>query len=203
MKLTYKGIFKNSTELPKGELPENAVRFDEPDSMDALAVKASLYMIPPAIFIAFAMLGHILIHGNSFLVIFSPWWTIWVGIILSLPAFVLHEILHAVCFGKNAEVGLYIAPKQGFLFVLSNAPISKPRFIFMSLFPNIILGLIPLIIWIIIPMGDVQGSILFIFSSTLILGGAGDYLNSYNAFKQMPKGSIQQLSGMNSYWFMP
>ena len=33
--------------------------------------------------------------------------------------------------------------------------------------------------------------------------GGGDFMNMFNAAVQMPLGSLTQLSGMHSYWFMP
>ena len=81
---------------------------------------------------------------------------------------------------------------------------SKSRFIFLCLLPNIIFGFIPLIIWIFLPndIGPIS-QIVFTFAFCSIGMGAGDYLNVFNASIQMPKGSMTQLSGFNSYWYMP
>ncbi|MCL1787401.1 MAG: DUF3267 domain-containing protein [Defluviitaleaceae bacterium] len=82
-------------------------------------------------------------------------------------------------------------------------PISKARFIWLSLFPNIVLGWLPLAVWAFMPFHPVLSNGLFVFGMLATVCGAGDYYNAYNAARQMPKGSMQQLSGMNSYWFMP
>jgi len=125
------------------------------------------------------------------------------GFILSFMTLLPHELLHGICFGKAAEVELLIAPKQLALFVVSNQPISKARFIFLSLFPNLTFGWLPLAVWMLLPYSAVYSDHLFTFSAVSVLFGIGDYLNVFNAIRQMPKGSMQQLSGFSSYWFMP
>ena len=35
------------------------------------------------------------------------------------------------------------------------------------------------------------------------MGGCGDMMNVINAAIQMPRGSVTQAAGLNSYWFMP
>ena len=73
----------------------------------------------------------------------------------------------------------------------------------MSLLPNVIFGWVPFIVWLVLPHIAILSNFLLAFSGLSNLNGAGDYLNAYNAIRQMPKGSMQQLSGMSSYWFMP
>jgi len=38
------------------------------------------------------------------------------------------------------------------------------------------------------------------FAVINIFFGAGDYMNMYNAWRQMPKDAMTQLSGFHSYW---
>jgi len=129
--------------------------------------------------------------------------TIFIASLLALLTVVPHELLHAVCFGKDAEVEVYVAPKQMSAFVVSTHPVSKSRFIFLSLLPNIVFGWLPLVVWAFLPQQGFLMNVFFIFSISCILFGIGDYLNAFNAARQMPKGSMQQLSGFHSYWFMP
>jgi len=143
------------------------------------------------------LLGSRLLHGELVVsVTFLGW-------LLSILTFVPHEYLHAIFFGKMAEVELFIAPKQLALFVISTQPVTKARFIFLSLFPNLVFGWLPLAVWMILPHNIVFSDHLLTFSVLSILFGIGDYMNVFNAARQMPKGSMQQLSGFNSYWFIP
>ena len=41
------------------------------------------------------------------------------------------------------------------------------------------------------------------FGAIAIGSGAGDYINIYNALRQVPKGGLCYMSGMHSYWYMP
>ena len=201
MKLRYMGVCKDMTKLPTSELPENAVKFVEPESKEAIEKAMLSFLIPSFLVIGLALLIGFLLHGNINITIdFSYWWVLPIIIVFSLVAMIVHEFLHAICFGKGSEVDLYVT--SSLLFVHSMTPISKRRFIFMCLLPNVVLGLIPLIVWVFVPMPIAMGTILFAFASIMLLSGCGDYMNSFNAYRQMPKGSMQQLSGMNSFWFM-
>ena len=201
MKLVYKSNFKGMDQLPLGELPPDAVKFKEPESMETLTVKVILFSIPALPLIALIIMGSRFLHGTfNFEFVLLPFAA---GIGISILSLLPHELLHAICFGKGAVVELYIALTHGMLFVVSTHPITKMRFIFLSLLPNLLLGWLPLIIWAVLPYVEMYSTILFTCSIINILGGGGDYMNTYNALRQMPKGSMQQLSGFNSYWFMP
>lgn len=202
MRLKYKGRCKDMTKLPIGNLPKNAVKFVEPESKEALEKAIVVFLIPPLIIIGLALLIGFLLHGRLNITIdFDYLWILPVCFGLILVAMIVHEILHAICFGKGSEVDLYLTPS--ILFVHSLAPVSKRRFIFICMFPNVVLGLFPLMVWVFVPMSVALGTILFVFGAIMLLSGCGDYLNSFNGYRQMPKGSMQQLSGMNSYWFLP
>jgi hypothetical protein len=108
-----------------------------------------------------------------------------------------HEIIHAICFKE--DVYLFTNLKQGLLFVVGPEDMSKARFIFMSLLPNIILGIIPYLVFLVNPNLAVLGA----FGAFNIASGAGDYLNVFNAITQMPRGSRTYLHHFNSYWYMP
>ncbi|MPM79985.1 hypothetical protein SDC9_127028 [bioreactor metagenome] len=75
---------------------------------------------------------------------------------------------------------------------------SKARFIIMSLLPNIVFGIGPYIIGLIIKNNVL--TTLGIFATSM---GCGDFINVYNAITQMPKGARTYLHKFNSYWYMP
>jgi len=197
MKLIYRGIFKSNEQLPIGVLPENAVKFKEPKNMAETMIVASIFILPAMLGVFLFLLGSRLLHGNLEVNVTL------IGLLLAMLSLVPHEYLHAMCFGKEAEVELFIAPKQIALFVTSTQPITKGRFIFMSLFPNLAFGWLPLAVWMFLPYNTVFSDHLLTFSVLSILFGIGDYMNVFNAVRQMPKGSMQQISGFNSYWFIP
>lgn len=200
MKLIWKGKFENEKQLPLGNLPDNAVRFKEPETPAKLNLVASLFIIPVIIIIGIAVVIKMLLSNSAIsFTIFSVW-----GVALTFLVIIPHEFLHAIAFPKHAEVQVWYSLKNMMAFVISTCPTSKSRFIFLSLLPNIVFGFIPLIVWIFIPPEFSQISeIVFSFASFSLLMGIGDFLNVFNATIQMPKRAITQLSGFHSYWYLP
>ncbi len=198
MKLIYRGNYKDESELPITDLPEHAIKFKEPETPAKLNLIASLFTIPAILLIILCVFVSFLIHGNLSISLAPK--SYFLSIILAFLTLLPHEFLHAICFGKDAVVYLFVSIKNMMAFVVSTEPISKKRFIFLSLLPNLVFGWIPLLIWSIFFPSNM---FLFYFSIMCILFGIGDYLNVYNALIQMPKGSIQQLSGFHSYWYIP
>ena len=60
-----------------------------------------------------------------------------------------HEFLHAVCFREDCYI--YTAFSRGMLFVFGPEDMTKRRFVFMSLLPNLVFGFVPFAIGMIIP----------------------------------------------------
>ena len=196
LKLIYKGVYKNNEQLPTGVLPEGAVKFKEAKNMTEMVIISSIFILPAILGVSLFLIGSLLLHGDLTTDI------TYLGMLVSLLFLLPHEFLHAVCFGKEAEVEFFVAPQQLAMFVTSTQPITKRRYIFMSLLPNLAFGWLPLAVWMILPFNTVFSNHLFTFSVFSILFGVGDYLNVFNAARQMPKNSMQQLSGFNSYWFI-
>ncbi len=193
MKLIFKGKLKKEA-MPLAQLPEDAVMFKEPKTESSMLITSSFFTIPAVLFIAiFAFIKGITL--TQVLTSLHP-----IGIVLSLLCIIPHEFLHAICFPKDSIVNLYASVSM--FCVQCTDPISKNRFIFMSALPNLVLGFLPMIAWLFIPNGTFADIILS-FGSFNILMGVGDYMNIFNATVQMPKGTIQQLSGFNSYWYYP
>ena len=176
--------------LPQTEHQSNAVPFKEFGSMKKISVIANIGCILTMLILAipFILLAKEYIRDNAI-------WLALGGICggLSLP---IHELLHAICYKK--DVYYYNNLSQGLVFVVGTEDMSKIRFIFMCLCPNIFLGLVPYMIFLIYP------NIVFLglFGLICIGMGFGDYINVYNAIKQMPKGAKTYLSGMHSYWYV-
>lgn len=199
MKLIWKGRFYNEKQLPIGNLPDNAVIFKEPKNIAMLNLVASIFLIPVIIIVGIAIYIKTQLGANvNFFDIFNLF-----GILLSFLMIIPHEFLHAIIFPKEAEVEFWYSTTNLMAFVISTCPMSKLRFIFLSLLPNIIFGFIPLIIWIFIPLEfSIISKILLSFATFSLTMGIGDFLNVYNATLQMPKNSTTQLSGFHSYWYL-
>jgi len=133
MKLIYKGRYVSEDQLPKGNLPINAVMFQEPETISKLNIVATLFALPALLLIGLVVLGSVLLHGRINLQRSAL--ADYVGIFSAFLTLFPHELLHAICFGRNSEVELFIAPKQLMLFVICTQPVTKMRFILLSLFP--------------------------------------------------------------------
>ena len=187
MKLIYKGKFDGDVNnIPHGDHKPGAVKFREPEDVKKLGLIAN--GIATAI-VMLALLGVFLRGGFENFSI--------VGIFLSYITLFPHEILHALCF--KDEVYLYTNLKNGIMFVTGPEDMTKGRFIFMSLLPNIVFGFVPYILFMINPQWKILGT----FGAMCISMGAGDFLNVFNAITQMPKGARTYLHGFSSWWYMP
>lgn len=192
MKLHYRGKYNGDPfSLPYGEHQPGAVRFNEVESMGELALKANILcaVIMIILFIPAFMRCSAYIRGQ--------YWQICVGGFAFFPALFLHELLHAVCFKK--DVYLYTNLAQGLLFVIGTETMSKGRYVFMSLLPNLILGVFPYAAGMLFP----QYVFLLVFGICGIGGGAGDYYNVWNALTQMPAGARTYMFQFHSYWYIP
>ena len=192
MRLHYKGKYDlNPESLPHGQHMPGAVPFKEAKDSKQLSLIANAASV--VIMVLLAVPAYF--RCREFLWA-SPLQMMF-GAIASMLILFPHEILHALCFKE--DVHLYTNWKQGLLFVVGPETMSKGRFIFMSLLPNLVLGIIPYLIGIIFP-NQVFAVVLGILATGM---GAGDYYNVLNALTQMPKGSRTYLYQFSSYWYMP
>ena len=189
MKLHYRGKFDlNPESLPSKPHKCGAVRFKEAKDSKAMAVIANviaLLLLLPLGIILYLRYGSFLFSDLLFSSIFA--------LLCMFP----HELLHAICFKE--DVYLYTNLKQGMLFVVGPETMSKKRFIFMSLLPNLVFGIVPFLLGLVFP----SLSALATFGALSITTGAGDYYNIFNAATQMPRGARAYLYQFNSYWYMP
>lgn len=191
MKLVYKGKYTSEADLPVREHPEGCVPFRELGDMQQLAKVLNLLSLP-----LFALtLAGLFLRGWSYI----PENTLGFGLGLMLPMLCLfpHELLHGICF--RGEVELWTNFKMGMLFVVGTEDMSKARFVFMSLLPNLLFGILPYVLFLLHP----QWVLLGCLGAISIPMGIGDYYNVYNCLTQVPKGACVYLSGMHSYWYLP
>ena len=185
-------------QLPKKELPAEAVKFNEPNTIEAFLFQAIPYALFSILIFCILSVASYAVHRSARVTDISA-----IGIIVSLVSIVVHEFLHAFAFGKNADTELFFLPKYLIVFGICTKAVTKRYYVFIMLFPSVILGWIPFLLWFALPYIEFYSNFLLTFSFISIVGSAGDYLKAFNALKQMPKGSIQQSSGFNSYWYLP
>lgn len=188
MKLHYKGSFDGNEEsLPKGELEKHksAVKFKEIDEIKKLMIIMNII----AGILTIILAGVFVFRAGTFKEISL------IGMLIACVSIYPHEFLHAICFRDD----VYMYMTGGGAFVCGTENMSKLRFIFMSMLPNIIFGFIPFIIFLIFPELNILGTLGFM----AIPMGVGDYYNVFNALTQMPKGARCFMEKQNSYWYIP
>lgn len=195
MKLIWKGIYHSEEELPKGELPLQAVPFREPEDLAELNRQVRGFLPVVLGLAVVAVLVRWLLWGCP------GWWGCFgvAGLVLFLPGLLLHEFLHALCYPLSAPCELWLAPREGALLVVSTFPVSKARFLFLSLAPSVVLGMLPLVLWAAFPA--LQGD-AFTFGVLSLFSCTGDWLNVKNTVQQVPAGAMVQGSGLHSYWYL-
>lgn len=116
--------------------------------------------------------------------------------------FFLHEIIHALFFPRESNVSIFIDLKHAGLYCYSSTPIKKNRYIIISIAPNIILGVLPFLLWLYMPAEDNYISALHCnFSIAMICGGIIDYYNIKNIIEQVPSNAYIQMKGWDTYFF--
>lgn len=190
MKLIYEGKYNGNPEtLPAREHMPNAVKFKEAESSKQMGIIANVIGI--VIIVVLSIIFFLHSGGNI------NFWGFEIGLIASVFIIFPHEMLHAICFKQ--DVHLYTDLRHGIVFVIGTETMSKGRFVFMSLLPNIVFGFLTYIIFLFCPQLTFFGA----FGAMTIGMGAGDYYNVFNALTQMPKGARTYLNQLNSYWYIP
>ena len=193
MKLMYKGKYEGIVEeFESAKSVKNATKYKEAENLDEMG---KLILIPSNVIQNVLLLIVILIVGFdnivNTLIVFI------LAFIVSLLTMIPHELLHAICYRK--KVYLYTNLKQLMLFIVGEDHLSKWGFIFMSMLPNVLFGIIPFILFLI------NNNLLFLgfLGSMCISYGTGDYYNVWNTLTQVPNGAKVFAKGHNSYWYVP
>lgn len=113
-----------------------------------------------------------------------------------------HEYIHALCYPLGAQKTIWMYGRNGVLFCYCNAPVSKLRFIVISLAPMVILGIIPFIVWMFAAGSlSIAVNIAVVFMIWIMIFFAmGDAANVYNTIRQVSKDAAVIHYGMHSYW---
>lgn len=126
---------------------------------------------------------------------------IFIGCVIGLVVLVVHELLHAIVYPKEATVSIGIISKQFVAVALASYPLSRVRFILMCLLPYI-LGMIPFIGFLFSPLDNsLLNGILF---GAMCFGLISPYPDLYNVFlvmKNSPTKAMIQFIDDELYWF--
>lgn len=197
--IKFKGNFSKK-EYDNELLPKNSIKVPT-NNGKILSIFLIVIMIILTLFNFFTS-KPITNHSPSELIFY-----IFVNMICLLPIFILHEFLHAICFPKNSikEIWYEYNKKNLFLFsfqVYTNTPLKRNNFLFMLLLPNILLSIIPLIIWHLGILSDYPfiSRIFGTVFTILFTSGASDYSLFFDTILNTSKNDYILMYKNNFYY---
>lgn len=193
-KIKWIGLIKEEKmkDYQVGELSKNAKKMNMPTTSKEMMIKALPFIIPALVILFLSVYFK---SGEFFLLRLY----IIKGVLLGFLALIIHELLHAIVYPKNANVYIGIAKPITFV-ALASYPLKKEKFILMCLLPYI-LGIIPLILFWIMPITDMKiHSILFGLSAMGLGSPYPDLFNVYQVLKQTPKNCKIQFYKDDTYY---
>src|SRR3712207_5695916 len=117
--------------FPEGNLPNHAKKIDMPSDIFRSSIP---YGVPPLIFCFAIIAVKWFVFGERAVnPLYMP-----LGLILGLLLIPVHELLHAICYDKGQKVYIGICLEKFAAFAVCHEPITKIRFIVMSLMPMLL-----------------------------------------------------------------
>ncbi len=190
--IIWKGIIRSEDEFPIADIPKKAKKLDSEENMKKMQIKALPFIIP-SIFICFICMFVKTVLASEKVIHIGY---LFIGVIIGFLLIIVHELLHAIAFPKEATVYIGIMPKSLTAVALSSSPVKRNRFIFLSILP-IILGIIPLVVFCMNSyyLKEING----IMFGMAIMGMTSVYPDIYNIFlvlKTVPKNTIFKIVSM-------
>lgn len=195
-KIKWAGKIDDISAYQKGNLSQNAQKMKMPQTMGEMMIKAIPFLIMMWALVFIVMLIKTMHCGER---TFSPLFIVF-GVLAGFPLLLVHELLHGVVYPKDAVVHIGIIPKNFAAVALASYPLSKARFILMSLLP-FILGIIPLVLFIVMPSSlKALNGFLFGMAIMGMISPYSDCYNVYQVLKQAPKTAKLQFYGDDLYY---
>lgn len=193
MGIKYKGVI-NSLDKVEVEVPKDAVKYIDVELLEKEGKSTSIYnivslMVPAIIF----SIKYLEIKETPF--VFNL-----VGIVVGCVLLLPHELLHGLCFPRKNNVFIYQTINPPSMFIVSDVLLSKKRFIFMSLLPSVVFGLLPLIAWLFVSPYTFFAKTLFSIGFISIITGGKDYMNVIKTVRHVPMSAKIQMSGLKVYY---
>ncbi len=181
-------------EIRASDVPEGAV-LQRPENIFTGSVP---YMIVPFLICFATVIMKRAVSEDIFLDLrFLPL-SFLIGLVVGLP---LHEFIHALCYPKGAKVYIGVSMKQLRTFVISSSPLSRSRYIWMSLAPALT-GIVSLIIFLITPISMKWLTTLFLIPMFMgMITPSPDYMDVYLVLRQVPKGAFIQPTEKGYVWY--
>ncbi|MDO4281635.1 MAG: DUF3267 domain-containing protein [Peptococcaceae bacterium] len=203
MAVRFCGFIDDFSQLERGDCPPEAVQLREANDMMAV-LRESFKDFWPMLVLMMALSLVRLSKGLNWAAEMRTSW-IFAGIVVFVLLYIVlifvHEGIHALLLPLKSDKEIWLYQGQA-AFVYCNAPMSRLRFVVMSLAPMTVLGILPFVVWLFSAERPAAVWSIFwmILSWTMIYGGMGDYYNAKNVLEQVPKDAVVFNYGMHTYW---
>ena len=187
MKIKWIGKYDGKN-LPTVDVEVGAKKLPEVTSKSAIILIPIVLLFACCVYIKKIYLGGVAFSRVDWMI----------GLVIALLFFPVHELIHAVSFPAGSEVIMFYTT-QG-LGTTCTSPMTRNRFIVVNMLPSLILGVVPLIAYMIVPSTYAfVSTILCVFSLVHVGTGYVDYLNIVHLLR-LPSDSKIQISGAKIYW---
>jgi|GEM_PF-5912421 len=181
--------------LEKYPVPDGAreIKAFEPDESLPRFKKASrLLFIPTFILMAFAVTRIAIDHHDGLLDLLIP---LFVGFLLMIPFIPVHELIHAISFGRGRSVYVVFFKKASRILALTMCPepVSRNRYISVMISP-LFFEALPLAVVILCPWLPVFPSMVLLGFSASIIFSSGDLANAVWIWQNLEKEDIILMS---------
>ena len=187
MKIKWIGKYDGKN-LPTVDVEVGAKELSEVTSKSAIMLIPIVLLFACCVYIKKTYLGGVAFSRVDWMI----------GLVIALLFFPVHELIHAVSFPAGSEVIMFYTT-QG-LGTTCTSLMTRNRFIVVNMLPSLILGVVPLIAYMIVPRTYAFAStVLCVFSLVHVGTGYVDYLNIVHLLR-LPADSKIQISGAKIYW---
>lgn len=200
--LKINGISKNDiNNVINPNLPTNAIMMNGETDQATFMTRSYIFIIPIVIILAISMvyfrkIKKIEIKKKELIK------GIMLGVIIGFLLGYFHELLHAISFPKGSTINIGLVLKPFYFYTSSFDSFSKNQFIFMSIIPFIILGVIHFILYLLYFPKRIKIGAFFLGLCIMgLVGATPDLLNIYNVSKNVPNNSQIIISENHIYYY--
>lgn len=187
MKIRYMGAFEGKVEaLPQAQTVEGAQRLSEPGKPRDLVRKANI----GAAVLFLVLLALVILRGGIR--------SLHIGGVIAAALLILpRELLRGVFYQE--ECCFYLNFQESMPFLTGAEHQSRIRFLLATLAPDVLFGLIPLMLYFIWPSLSVLGTLGLL----CLPMGCGDYILAWLVLRQAPRDAVLYRQYFHTYWYLP
>ena len=203
MKIVFKSKLSH---LPSANIPQGWCKLQELSSVRVLTTGYLLFSIPLVLltFLAFFLKG--ILHDITVSELYAqtavPIVSLPTAILLLVAFCFIHESIHVWTGPRDSTVYIVPLPSRLAIGAICQEPMTRNRTIVVNIMPFLVLGMLPLILWLFIsPTFVFLNAFLFYFYLAGLFGGVGDLTIIWFTLK-IPATALVQNEGFDTYYSM-